>query len=130
MIRAEESTSDALLRAAEKLPKRQFDRFVNGVLFLRARRSAPTLPPTESKLMLRINRAFPKNDKRRLAQLIQKQQDRMLTRTEHTELLRLSDRLETLNAERAEALAELARLRGKPLPELMESLGIRMPRHG
>jgi hypothetical protein len=42
-------------------------------------------------------------------------------------LLELSDRIEVLAAERAGALVELAEIRGVPLMQLMDELGIRMP---
>jgi hypothetical protein len=41
----------------------------------------------------------------------------------------LTDRLEVLHADRLAALAELARLRGVTLGEVMNQLGIRFPDH-
>lgn len=48
-----------------------------------------------------------------------------LTPEEHQELLRLTEEAEQLQAERIERLAQLARLRGKPLRAIMDELGIR-----
>lgn len=50
-----------------------------------------------------------------------------LDAAEHAELLRITDEIELLQAERVRALVELARLRGKKLGALMKDLGIEGP---
>ncbi len=60
-------------------------------------------------------------------QLIAKRQTENLTPDEYSQLLSLSDRIETLEANRIESIAELARLRQTSLTTLMAQLGIQPP---
>jgi hypothetical protein len=55
--------------------------------------------------------------------LIARRREETLTPSEQQELIQFSDRLEALNVARVEKLAELARVRGMTLPDLMQSLG-------
>jgi hypothetical protein len=50
-----------------------------------------------------------------------------LEEEERAELLRLTDEMETADAEKLERLASLARLRGVSLDTLMQNLGIQAP---
>jgi hypothetical protein len=93
-------------------------------LALRARREAPSLPASESELLLRVNDAIPIELQSRYAELIARRRDELLTPAELEELLGLTDEIERLEARRVAALAELARLRRLSLEELMGSLGI------
>jgi len=79
----------------------------------------------ESELLLAINRGLPAETARQYRILMDRRRSGALSPEEHQELLRLTDRAEQLQAERIEHLAELSRLRGKPLGALMEELGIR-----
>ena len=83
--------------------------------------------PEESKLLERANEALPAGLKSRLAALEQKRDAGSLTEPEFSELISLSDRVEQLHAERLEALASLAKLRGSTLTSVMDHLGIRFP---
>lgn len=56
-----------------------------------------------------------------------KRQTDALTDQEFAELTALSNHIEELNAHRMKHLAELARLRGTTLPELLDRLGIIPP---
>jgi hypothetical protein len=118
-----------LLRAVEQLDPVEFQQFVSEVLTLRARRQAPQLPAAEAQLLEQINRGLPEDLRRRMQHLRTLRQRQTLTPEEQTELLRLTDQVEQREADRAAALAELARLRGVPLADLMQSLGIRGPAH-
>jgi hypothetical protein len=113
-----------LLEAASLLPTAELDRFVSDLLALRAGRVAPRLPPAETALLLRINRGLPEDRRKIYDALRGKLAQGTLGDGEHAELLRMTDEVERLQAERVEALAELARLRGKGLRELMRDLGI------
>lgn len=86
---------------------------------------APRLAQRESELLLAINRGLPAEVAERYRTLMDRRRSGTLTSDEHQELLRLTDEAERLQAERIEHLAELARLRGKPLGVLMTELGIR-----
>ena len=86
---------------------------------------ARSLSQRESELLLGINRGLPGDQEERYRELMSRRRNGSLAAEEHQELLRLTDEAERLQAERIERLAELARLRAKPLAALMEELGVR-----
>jgi hypothetical protein len=59
----------------------------------------------------------------RYQELLRKREAAQLSGAELEELLALSDRIEVLHAERMAAIAELARLRGISLSEMVSQLG-------
>lgn len=120
-------SADDLLKAIEQLENTELERFVERLIDLKAQRSAPSLSEGETELLSRINRGLPSDLADRYRRLIEKRRASSLLLEEHEELLRLSDQTERLEAERVEALAELARLRGTSLPRLMSDLGIQAP---
>jgi hypothetical protein len=63
--------------------------------------------------------------RRRFDRLKAKQRAFQLSPDEHNELLRLIEEVQAADVRYVEALAELARLRGVSLPELMEQLEIK-----
>jgi hypothetical protein len=120
---------EQLLRAVEQMPSEELGAFVTQVLALRARRDASATSPEESELIERINKGLPPEFQKNYDELVAKRQAGTLSADEHRELLRLSNEIERLNAERLEHLAQLARLRQTSLPELMHALGIEAPNH-
>lgn len=124
-------SSDELVKAVEQLDAPELARFVAEVVALQARRRAPSLPQAEAELLQRINQDVPAPLQGRYAELIVRRQAERLTPEEHQELLRLTGQIERLEADRAEHLAALARLRGASLVQLLADLGI-VPtaRHG
>jgi hypothetical protein len=60
--------------------------------------------------------------------LIEKRDNLTLSETEQTELIRISDQIEEANAERLTHLIELANLRNVDLDDLMETLGLKVPK--
>ena len=76
---------------------------------------------------MKINTGLPAEVRQRYQELIGKRREERLTQNEYAELLRLTDEAEKGQAERLEALVELSRLRNVPLPELMQTLGIKPP---
>lgn len=81
----------------------------------------------ESDLLQEINKGLPEETWEQYHALISKRRDETLTRDEQALLIQISDRLEALNCRRISALAELARRRGVPLPQVMNDLGIKTP---
>jgi hypothetical protein len=116
---------DDLLKAADQLSLTELEQFLANLLALRARRRAPGLPPEEAELLLQINRGIPSETRAQYEDLLTKREAETLTPEEHEELLKLVEQVEALQAERAEHLASLSRLRGVPLGALMDDLGIR-----
>ncbi|BAY74045.1 hypothetical protein NIES25_04550 [Nostoc linckia NIES-25] len=74
--------------------------------------------------MLKINQSIPSDIQNDYDELIIKRNAENLTNDEHSELLKLTEHIEKLQAERIESLADLARMRGITLTALMENLGI------
>jgi hypothetical protein len=118
---------EQLLRAVEQLPPRELAMFVAQVLALRAKRDAPHLSHKEAALLMRINQGIPADLQRSYDDLITKRRATTLTPEDHAELLQLTDRIETLEADRIATLADLARLRHTSLTDLMHTLGIQPP---
>ena len=100
------------------------EQLVARVLVLRAERSAPSLPATETDLLTKINRGLPEPEAQRYLGLISKRREGTLMPEEHRELLRLTDAAEALQAERVRNLAELASLRGTSISAVMDELGL------
>jgi hypothetical protein len=120
-------STEEIISALEKMDAGELEQLAPRVIALAAARRAPHLKPEESQLLARVNESLPAELKSRLGCLEDKQEEGSITEAEWDELRSLSDRVERLHAHRLEALAELARLRGTTLPELMEKLGIRFP---
>ena len=121
---APQPSADELLRAIQRLGMREIEQLLFRLLRLRAERSAPSLSSTETELLSRINQGLPEDASHRYHELMSKRRAGTLTPEEHQELLRLTDVAEALQAERAQYLAELARLRGTSLSALVEELGL------
>jgi hypothetical protein len=122
-----EATSDQLLQAVAQLPPDELATFVNRVLTLRAERIAPHVAHDEASLLLRINRALPEELQSRFGALVALRRKEKLTPEQHAELLQLTDTVEQFEVGRVEALAEMARLRGTTVADVMRSLGIEPP---
>jgi hypothetical protein len=116
---------EELLKAVEQLPPDELAPFVDRVLALRARQSAPRLGSDESVLLQRINRGPSPAAQQRYEELVVKRQAETLTAEEHEELIILSDEREVITADRVAALADLARMRHVSLSALVESLGLK-----
>ena len=86
-----------------------------------------TRPENETHHLQKINRGLPAGVDRRFRELVAKRRADSLTASEHDELLELTGDVEKLQAERVKHLIDLARIRGTPLPELMDELGIDPP---
>lgn len=122
-VEAQLSTNE-LLQAIAQLSQPELDKFTFQVIALRAKRQAPSLPKTEAELLLKINQGLPSEVQKRYDELIAKRQAESLTPDEYDELLRMTDRVEGLEARRIKCLADLARLRQTTLVGLMDDLGI------
>jgi len=102
------------------------EEFTSQVIAMRAQRRAGSLSLSlsESEFLEEINRGMPGESRCRLEELVARRQDEALSSEEHQELLQLTKQLESLEAERARHLVDLASLRGVSLSELLEQLGI------
>jgi hypothetical protein len=119
----------AILTTARQMPIAELEQLVDQVIAIRAERVAPHLTADESALLARINQGLPAEERARMRALIEKRDDETITSEEWQEFAALADRLELLHADRLAALAELAKLRGVTLDEVMSQLGIQFPDH-
>jgi hypothetical protein len=120
-----------LLQAVKQMGPDEFNAFVEQAYSLRSPTRSARLSANESKLIQRINRGIPAEVVRRYAHLVRKRKTKDLSSSEQTELLKLANDVETRDAERAEALLELAQLRRVPVRVLMKEMGIKAaPVHG
>lgn len=122
-----EVSRQQLLDAIATMPAPELDKFIEELMTARAQRYAPTLSAKETELMERINRGPSQAKWERFHELQARHIAESITEKERAELLQLLDEIEEFNVVRIEALAELSKLRGVPLPELMETLGIKSP---
>jgi hypothetical protein len=120
-----ELSFDELLKAVEQLNLPDLEQLMSQVITLQARHKAPSLPKTESELLLKINQGLPLDVQKRFDKLVAKRQAETLTPYEHQALLDLTEQIEQSDAERVAYLAELANIRGVSLATLMEELDIR-----
>lgn len=118
-----------IIQAAEQLETPDLDRLAAQIAKLQARRHASVLSLGESGLFEVINRTLSEDDRTRLEQLSLRREEEVLSSEEHLELLQLQQQMEALHADRVEALAKLAALRGLTLTEMMAELGIEFPDH-
>jgi hypothetical protein len=120
-----------LLKAVVRLGPEEFDAFLDQALSLRKLSRPMTLSARESRLIQRINRPIPDDVCERYDELARKRRQKSLTESERAELLRLTNRIESQDAERAAALLELSKLRRVPIRVLMKQMGIKAaPVHG
>lgn len=120
-------STDDLLKAVGQLSRPELDELTVQIIALRARRQAPSLSQEEAELLRKVNQGLPPEVRERYDELVAKREAESLTRDEYDELLRLTDRIENLEAQRVKYLVELARLRQTSLTKLMEDLGIQPP---
>jgi len=120
---------DDLLKAVGQLNTFELDGFLAQVLQLRAQRQTTNLAQREAELLLRINEGVPTKIRPRYEALKEKRDAELLSPQEHQELLNLVTVVENVQAQRLEALAELARLRKTTVRDLMRQLGIKTPQH-
>jgi len=117
-------SNEQILNAARQMSRQELSQLVEQVLALRARHEAQVLTAAESELLLKINQPVPDDLQRRYDELIARRNERALSPEERQELLRLTDQVELLEAERVKHLIELAQLRHVSLDDLMRSLGM------
>ncbi len=115
---------DELLRAVDDLSESDLENLVNRVRSVRTSRKPSILSTQETTLLLQINHALPEELHQEFLVLRDRRDAETITEAENAHLSDVSDRIEILAAERADALVELANLRQVTLTKLMDDLGI------
>jgi uncharacterized protein (DUF1778 family) len=93
----------------------------------RLRLRPDVLPETEASLLQTINAPLAPESRFKRDALLTEQAQRQLTQEEQDNLTDLIDAVEMANAQRWQALAALARLRGLSLAEITHNLEIPLP---
>ncbi len=84
----------------------------------------PLTANLEASLLQEVGKGFPASWWERYSDLVARREGGELTAGEHRELIQLTDELEALGADRLNALAKLAKLRGVSVQSLMDELEI------
>jgi hypothetical protein len=110
------------------MPEREFVRFVEKARRLRAKPAKAHWTSREIALIATVNASVLAAGKQsRFDELVSKRRAEIISEGELKELIALTEEAEKLNVERVEALAKLAKLRKKTLPEIMAELEICPP---
>ena len=107
-----------------QLTARQLETVIEHASVLRLQKRKAVLSARESELLHLINRGLSAEKSARLEQLQEKLRQETIRPREHQQLLRLTDELEKLAAQRLKALIELAALRKTSVPKLMSEMGL------
>jgi hypothetical protein len=107
-----------------RLTARQLETVIEHASTLRLQKRKAVMSGRESEVLRVINRGLSAEKSARLEQLQEKLRQETIRPREHQELLRLSDELEKLAAQRLKALIELASLRKTSVPKLMSEMGL------
>ena len=116
-IHSVEITTENLMSAVVNLPKSKFEKFVSDARKLKKR---------EETLIAKLPKFdLSEEEKKVYKSLLRKFRLENLTKEEHKQLARLTDKLEGLNVERLKCLMEIANIRQKSLREVMKELNIK-----
>src|SRR5439155_1861172 len=102
------ATPEKVIQDMERLTATQLDNVLAKAAVLRLQKRKLVLPSRESHLLRVINRGLSPDKNARLNALQQKLRAETINEREHAELLRMTNELERLGAERLKALIELA----------------------
>ncbi len=119
------TSTTKLLQATANLSSLELDSFVTQAIILRAKRHTSNVAHNEAELLIKINQGLSPRQQRRFDELAAKLEAQTMTTEENEEFLRLTHRIEKLDAKRIEHLGKLAEIRKQTLDEVMKDLGIR-----
>ena len=120
-------TRQQVIQMVNELPGDTLSEVIEFLEFLRFKkdhRADARLSDDEAALLAVIRRHLPAEEQQRLSHLRGKNEVGLITPTERRELLAFVERVEQEDAERAEAMVKLARLRGQPLAEIVREFAI------
>ena len=120
-------TIDDILRGMANAELSEINALIDQLMRLRAQRSPIVLPDAEAELLLKINHAFPPEQRKRYDELTAQRRNGTISTEAYPELIELTDEMELLNAKRIENLGKLAQLRGVSLEAIMTQLGLTRP---
>jgi hypothetical protein len=127
---AETITRDQVIALIDTLPSETLPELAQFAEFLRFRmrpRDASAITAEERSLAQIIQRRLAPEQQHRLDALRGKNEMGLLTGDERAELLAIVEQVENADAQRAQALIDLARLRQVPVAVLMRELALEHP---
>ncbi len=120
-------SSQQIISAVQTMPLDELEKLVGNVLAVRAERVAPHLSGEETKLLRIIQKTLPEKSLKRMKQLQTLRDDEKLSPEGFAELAKLIEKLEEIHAERMNAVASLADLRGITFQTAMQQVGLSLP---
>jgi hypothetical protein len=123
-------TPAQLVDGMSHLTARQLEMVIERATLLRLQKAKRVLSARESDLLRAINRGLSAERSQRLDHLQRKLRQETITDRERDQLLRLTEELEKLAAQRLEALIELADLRKTTVARLIREMGLNHVAHG
>ena len=115
-----------IIAGMSNLETPELERFMQRIGQIVARRKFSSVSEQERELLFKINNVIPVISQERYALLSEKMQAETITASEHTELLKLVEKLEAKYVKRLEYLIELARIRNMSLQQLMKQLHLNL----
>ncbi len=119
---------EQVIQGMNKLDNIELENVLSRISIMLAKKKAPSLPNQESKLLGTINQSVDRAILQRHTDLTKLMHDDKLTEIAHKELIQLIDQLELADAERLQALVELASIRAVTIDALMQQLNIQAPK--
>ena len=113
---------EELLSGVEQLNEKDLVTFITKVLALRTKKSVANLTEIESQLTKQIINSLSPAKQKRYETLMQKRWDETLSENELQELIKTTETIEEMDAQRAEAIFTLSQIKGVSPEELMKEL--------
>lgn len=117
-----EVTTESILSAVVRMPESEVER-----LFKTAKR----LKKRQADLIEKIKNTDLSAEKKQIyRKLLKNFRAEKITPAEHTQLIEITEELETISAKRLEWLYEISKMRQQPLNEIMKELNIKPKNYG
>jgi hypothetical protein len=118
-------SSKQILEAIKGMPNKEFEKFFEKVLVIRA--NAKDSHFNEAEILKKIYRKFSEEKLAKIRILKEKKQSEDVSESEYATLADLAESLEEFHAQRMKSLVKLSKMRGLSLEETMNQLGIKLP---
>ena len=114
-----------LFEKFEELSPNEVEIALERLLSIRASQKAPALGKQETALLQQINDGLSQEELEELKVLIAKREAEEISETELHRLILLTEKMERLNVERMQLIAELSSIRNMSIRDLIKELDIR-----
>ncbi|MDW3649004.1 MAG: hypothetical protein R8P61_18180 [Bacteroidia bacterium] len=114
-----------LFEKFEELSPNEVEIALEKLLSIRASQRAPALGKKETALLQQINDGLTQEELEELSQLIARREAEEISDPELQRLIHLTEKMEQLNVERMQLIAELSSIRNVSIRDLIKELDIR-----